>query len=87
MTDARRKTDLDYFKQTFPNVIQTVRVIADESVRAKRGWVFKAGVDNTMSECDLDSIKDWNFLIVNNSDDEEKTAGLQAVLNFVNENL
>ncbi len=43
VTDARRKTDLKYFKEKFPSQIKTVRVMADEEVRVKRNWVFTEG--------------------------------------------
>lgn len=44
VTDARRKTDLEYFKSTYPGKIRTIRVVADEAVRIQRNWVFCPGL-------------------------------------------
>lgn len=52
--DARRKTDVDYFKSHYGGRTITVRVEASEAVRVGRGWVFTAGVDDAESECGLD---------------------------------
>ena len=43
ITDARRQTDLDYFKSKYLNLVKTVRVVADESVRIERNWKFTQG--------------------------------------------
>lgn len=43
ITDARRKTDLQYFNSTYPSLIKTVRVYASEEVRKQRNWVFTPG--------------------------------------------
>lgn len=56
--DARRPTDMDYFKSLYSCV--TVRVVASEDVRRERGWVWVEGVDDAPSECALDSYScDW----------------------------
>jgi hypothetical protein len=39
---------------------------ADIKVRS----LFFKGVDDCASECDLDSVKDWDFLVCNNDDSE-----------------
>ena len=38
-----------------PWKLVTVRVEAEDSTRAARGWVFTSGVDDGESECGLDS--------------------------------
>ena len=43
ITDARRHTDLNYFKSKYLNLVKTVRVVADESVRIERNWKFTQG--------------------------------------------
>lgn len=54
VSDARRKTDVCFFRDTYPAVTLTVRVEASEKARSARGWVFVAGVDDAESECGLD---------------------------------
>ena len=44
ISDARRRTDVKFFKETFPRQTLTVRVFAEESVRAARGFVFTKGL-------------------------------------------
>lgn len=43
VSDMRRKTDLRYFQELYPNQVKTVRVIADESTRVRRNWIFTNG--------------------------------------------
>ena len=43
ITDARRRTDLNFFNEKFPSQIKTVRVKADEETRLKRNWIYTAG--------------------------------------------
>ena len=43
ITDARRQTDFEYFKSKYLNLVKTVRVEADESVRIERNWKFTLG--------------------------------------------
>jgi phosphomevalonate kinase len=43
ITDARRQTDYEYFKSKYLNLVKTVRVVADESVRIERNWTFTQG--------------------------------------------
>uniref|UniRef100_A0A7E4WBJ7 Phosphomevalonate kinase n=1 Tax=Panagrellus redivivus TaxID=6233 RepID=A0A7E4WBJ7_PANRE len=53
ITDCRRPTDLDYFKDNFKRVF-TIAVVADLEVRTSRGFVFTSGIDDAESECALD---------------------------------
>lgn len=64
--DARRITDMDYFKSHYDTRTITVRVVASEGTRGKRGWVFTPGVDDAESECGLDH---YSCDIVINNDD------------------
>lgn len=43
VTDARRKTDLAYFLNAYPDCVKTVRVLASEEVRKERDWIFTSG--------------------------------------------
>lgn len=43
VSDARRRTDLQWFKENFGSVVKTVRVLADDEVRIQRGWEFTSG--------------------------------------------
>lgn len=44
VTDARRKTDIDYFISKYPGKIKKIRVFADESIRTERNWEFLPGI-------------------------------------------
>jgi phosphomevalonate kinase len=43
ISDARRRTDLQYFSEHYPEKILTVRVAADIAIRQQRGWIFTPG--------------------------------------------
>ncbi|XP_043936065.1 phosphomevalonate kinase isoform X1 [Protopterus annectens] len=40
ISDARRKSDVEWFQTYYPEVTQTVRITASEEIRKQRGWVF-----------------------------------------------
>ena len=65
--DARRPTDMSYFKKMYDRRTLCVRVEASDSVRVERGWVFTRGVDDAPSECALDEYK-VDMVIVNNGE-------------------
>ncbi|KAE8753006.1 phosphomevalonate kinase [Frankliniella occidentalis] len=71
VSDIRRKTDIKWFTEEYGDAVRTVRVVADESVRQRRGYVFTKGVDDIASECDLDDVLEWNWSIINNGDESE----------------
>lgn len=52
--DARRESDMRYFKEHYGKQLMTVRVQASEQVREERGWIYNKGVDDSPSECGLD---------------------------------
>ncbi|XP_041366628.1 phosphomevalonate kinase-like [Gigantopelta aegis] len=87
ISDARRKTDIAYFKDVYPDATRTVRVVADEEMRTKRGFVFTAGVDDAESECGLDDVKVWDFIITNNDDSDVLNNHITIVTDFVNSKL
>ena len=66
----RRKTDLQFFQDNYPGKVTTVRIVASDSVRAERGFVFTAGVDDAESECGLDDVADWDYVIRNDGGDD-----------------
>lgn len=65
VSDIRRKTDIQFFRQC-GFIIKTIRIDANEEVRRQRGWKFEAGVDDVRSECDLDDFESWDMVIDNN---------------------
>ncbi|KAL0870494.1 hypothetical protein ABMA27_005477 [Loxostege sticticalis] len=67
VSDIRRKTDIRWFKETYKDLIKTIRIVADEETRIKRGFQFQDGVDNVASECDLDDYDEWD-LVINNGE-------------------
>lgn len=82
VSDARRITDLEYFRR-FPHVI-TIRVVADEETRKKRGYRFEAGIDDSESECGLDQVTDWDYVLQNNSRDNIEKE-IEKLIAFVDE--
>lgn len=84
ISDARRGSDLEYFR-SYPNVI-TIRVVASESSRIARGFSFVDGIDDADSECGLDDVKNWDY-IFDNSDgpDKDVEAELDNLIDFVDQ--
>jgi len=68
ISDARRLTDLKFFRNHFSRVLVTIRVCASEACRRRRGWNWTSGVDDAESECGLDEIDNWDFVLLNNDD-------------------
>ncbi|CAD1480767.1 unnamed protein product, partial [Heterotrigona itama] len=69
VSDARRKTDIQWFVENFKDVCKTIRIESDDLVRNKRGWVFNPGIDDSETECNLDDINTWDLKVTNNSED------------------
>ncbi|XP_002163520.1 phosphomevalonate kinase [Hydra vulgaris] len=72
LTDARLRTDVEYFKKyAIKNNFHFIclRVVADVPTRQLRGWTFVEGVDDISSECGLDDYSDWDFVFLNSSGD------------------
>ncbi|KAL3287861.1 hypothetical protein HHI36_002318 [Cryptolaemus montrouzieri] len=83
VSDIRRKTDIEYFKKTYGYKIRTVRINVNETVRQSRGWIYKQGVDDAESECDLDDFNNWDLEITNDGcDDGNNLQKILALLKF-----
>lgn len=65
VVDCRRITDLEYFFKFKCNVM-TVRIESLLHVRKERGYVFCSNIDDSESECNLDTFLKWDFLFENN---------------------
>lgn len=65
VSDIRRKTDIKFFQENFPNKIKLIRIKCDDHVRISRGWKFQEGVDDIQSECDLDDFTEWDLVLEN----------------------
>ncbi len=73
--DARRESDMQFFREHHGRHLLTVRVHASEDVRQVRGWVYCKDVDDAPSECGLD-----NYLCdvtINNSSQSTLELALQ----------
>lgn len=70
VSDARRKSDVHYFKENYNKVVH-VRINASEEVRKSRGWIFTPGVDDAESECGLDD-EEFDFVIQNDGNNHEQ---------------
>uniref|UniRef100_A0A0B6ZP23 Phosphomevalonate kinase n=2 Tax=Arion vulgaris TaxID=1028688 RepID=A0A0B6ZP23_9EUPU len=83
ISDARRLSDVDYFKKYYNKVTITVRVQADLDTRKQRGFVYTEGVDNAESECGLDSGVNWDIVISNNGDKQELEEGIDKLIDLI----
>ena len=82
MADARRLTDLVYFRSKYSSRLATVRITAADDVRCNRGFSFTSGIDDAESECGLDEISDWDFVIENNGGMNIMYDILQSIVNI-----
>ncbi|XP_045130758.1 phosphomevalonate kinase-like [Portunus trituberculatus] len=71
VSDMRRRSDLAWFREHHSCAIYSVRIIATEEARRKRGWVFTPGVDDAESECDLDTVTSWDMEVDNSQEENE----------------
>ena len=83
ISDARRKTDIVYFKEKFCERTRLVRIVANDDVRKRRGFVFTSGVDDAESECGLDDGIDWDILVCNNGDNDELNRTIERMVETV----
>lgn len=83
ISDARRKPDIVYFKEKFCERAMLVRIVADDDVRKKRGFVFTPGVDDAESECGLDDGINWDILVCNNGDNDELNRTIERIVESV----
>ncbi|NXE16591.1 PMVK kinase, partial [Lophotis ruficrista] len=80
VSDARRLSDVEWFRDVYGDVVQTVRVVASEETRKRRNWVFVAGVDDTESECGLDQGVAFDWVITNDGDERCLDEQLEPLL-------
>lgn len=89
VSDIRRRTDIDYFRQLGSDVeprirIVTVRIRVDDSVRVRRGWTFQQGIDDVASECDLDGVENWD-IVVNNEGLATSSDAMEKLIRIIDE--
>lgn len=82
VSDVRRKTDIAWFQAMYDDVVKTVRIEADQQTRHDRGFVHTEGVDNVTSECDLDDVHSWDW-VIDNSSGSDSLSSLQSIVAHV----
>ena len=87
IVDNRRETDIEYFKSHYPDKCLVVRVTALEEVRKERGWVWKSGVDDAVSECGLDKYQSDVVVRNNGEKEDEFEKSLDFVVSWINKRL
>ncbi|MBN3309649.1 PMVK kinase, partial [Amia calva] len=85
VSDARRRSDLEWFWNRFGERSRTVRVEASEDKRRERGWEFTAGVDDAESECGLDEGVAFDWTIHNDGDQQRLEEQLKGLLSLARE--
>lgn len=81
--DIRRYTDIDFFRNHFPDRLLLVRIETSIETRKKRDWVFTSSIDDSESECQLDKNVQWSFIFSNNDTDnfDEQMTNLINMIN------
>lgn len=87
VSDTRRMSDIQWFREAYGAVTQTVCVVASEQSRQQRGWVFTPGVDDGESECGLDNFGDFDWVIENHGDPQRLEEQLEKLIEFVRSKL
>uniref|UniRef100_A0A8V1AGB0 Phosphomevalonate kinase n=1 Tax=Gallus gallus TaxID=9031 RepID=A0A8V1AGB0_CHICK len=87
VSDTRRLSDVEWFRDAYGDAVLTVRVTATEETRRRRSWVFVAGVDDAESECGLDQGVPFDWVIANDGDGAALSAQLDALLQDVRSRL
>ncbi|XP_030320958.1 phosphomevalonate kinase [Calypte anna] len=80
VSDARRLSDVEWFRDVYGDAVQTVRVVASEETRKRRDWVFVPGVDDAESECGLDQGVAFDWVITNDGDELSLDEQLETLL-------
>uniref|UniRef100_A0ABI7YYI8 Phosphomevalonate kinase n=2 Tax=Felis catus TaxID=9685 RepID=A0ABI7YYI8_FELCA len=87
VSDTRRVSDIQWFREAYGALTQTVRVVASEQSRRQRGWVFTPGVDDAESECGLDDLEGFDWVVENHGDAGRLEEQLQSLVAFVHSRL
>ncbi|XP_070542180.1 phosphomevalonate kinase-like [Ptychodera flava] len=87
ISDARRKTDVEFFREIYPSAAVTVRVEAEVHVREQRGFLFTKGIDDAESECGLDEGVGWDLIVHNNGDHLDLDSTLDDICHMVRQRL
>ncbi|XP_019287115.1 phosphomevalonate kinase isoform X1 [Panthera pardus] len=87
VSDTRRVSDIQWFREAYGALTRTVRVVAPEQSRRQRGWVFTPGVDDAESECGLDDLEDFDWVVENHGDAGRLEEQLQSLVAFVRSRL
>jgi len=82
VSDLRRTSDLEFFRNNYKDCVVTVRIVASESVRKQRGFIFTTGVDDVESECGLDQVSDWDLVLHNDGDESMLIRDIQSLVNL-----
>lgn len=83
ISDARRKTDLEYFQKVLKKRLLLIRIEANEEIRKKRGWKFINGIDDADSECNLDDLNHWDYIIENDNNNISLKRNVQNIVDEV----
>lgn len=81
VSDCRRSSDLQWFRQEFPDLCVCVRVEASEQTRSLRGWRFTAGKRSTSSQT-REVRGRSNVVFCPGVDDAESECGLDEGVKF-----
>ncbi|XP_066193963.1 pre-B-cell leukemia transcription factor-interacting protein 1-like isoform X2 [Sylvia atricapilla] len=87
VSDTRRLSDVEWFRDAYGDVVQTVRVVATEETRKRRNWVFATGVDDAESECGLDQGVAFDWVITNDGDKVALGKQLEMLVQSLHRNL
>ncbi|NWU35271.1 PMVK kinase, partial [Hylia prasina] len=87
VSDTRRLSDVEWFRDAYGDVVQTVRVVATEETRKRRNWVFVTGVDDAESECGLDEGVAFDWVITNDGDQVALEKQLEMLVQSLHRNL
>ncbi|XP_039107266.1 phosphomevalonate kinase isoform X2 [Hyaena hyaena] len=87
VSDTRRPSDVQWFREAYGALTHTVRVVASEQSRRQRGWVFIPGVDDAESECGLDHMEGFDWVVENHGDAGSLEEQLRRLVDFVRSRL
>ncbi|XP_052793962.1 phosphomevalonate kinase-like isoform X1 [Mya arenaria] len=83
VSDARRLSDVIFFKEKYPNQLKLVRITASDDIRKKRGFIFTEGIDDAESECGLDKGLEWDITIDNSGDESLLDQNISTLVSLV----